>query len=187
MPASKLDRCPACGCDLSARPPPDRCPDCQFEYDEHTRIWQSRESWPHLAGVYCTIGLVAGLVGAVAQSISFPRAPHPAFPLVLAVAAPALGLLYRRLLGGRITGRFVALTPAGIVVGTRSPPHVIPWAEFDRLTQERGVPKLQRRDSTALVPLDDIFDTPGELDSFRLALKEAARRQAPGQRRHAAP
>ncbi len=176
MPAPKLDRCPACGCDLTAEPPPGRCPDCGLEYDEHTRVWLSPESWPHLAGVYCTVGLVAGLFGVAAQSISLPRVSQPIFPLVLAIAAPAVGLLFRRLIGGRITGRFVALTPPGIVVGTRNRPVLVRWAEFERLTQHRGVPKLERREHPALLPLDDIFDSPADLETFRRALKEAVRR-----------
>ena len=93
-------------------------------------------------------------------------------------APPALflGLGLRCLISGRITGRFVALTPPGILVGTRRRPTLLPWADFDQLTDQRGVPKLRLHASETLVPLEDIFASAQELADFRSALHAAAQR-----------
>jgi hypothetical protein len=178
MPLVDMSTCPVCGCDLAALPPPNHCPGCDFEYDEHTCVWRSSESWGRLAAWYAGVGLVAGLACVAFYRIRLEQAPHPAWPLLCLLVAPALGLLVRRILGGRITGRFVALTPAGIVVGTRPRAVVITWDNYDRLTEQRGVPKLQRHDSPVLLALDDIFATPEEYADFRAQLKAAARDHA---------
>jgi hypothetical protein len=176
MSPDPLERCPHCGGDLTTRPPPNRCPDCSFEYDEHTRVWRSDESWGRLATVYATVGLVTGVIVSLLYRLSFAHAPYPALPLVLGLIAPALGLFLRRLIGGRITGRFVALTPRGILVGTRRTPLLISWGVFDQLTEQRGVPKLRCCGSTTLVALDDVFAGAAEVSAFERALHDALRR-----------
>jgi hypothetical protein len=195
MSSGPIQRCPVCSRDLSLWPPPNSCPDCGLEYDQHTRVWRSSESWARLALIYTAVGLVVGGVIAGLQRLSFGQARYPALPLLTGLLAPALGLLLRRLVGGRITGRFVALTPGGILVGTRPQPTRVPWDDFEQLTEQRGVPKLRCRQSPNLVPLDDIFDGPTELAEFRAALLEAARRHgrpqsppiAPGSSRKTPP
>ncbi len=176
MPPPILDRCPVCACDLSSHPPSGRCPDCGFEYDSHTRIWRSSQSWSRLAAFYAAVGLIAGVLLSAGYS-GFGQTPRPSLPLTLTVACPALGLLWRRIVSGRITGRFVALTPAGVLVGTRSRPALVSWSAFDRLTLVRGVPKLRRRDDPVPVPLEDVFDSPRELAEFQAALSQEARNQ----------
>ena len=175
MSTSPVDRCPVCDCDLSVRSPAGRCPDCGFEYNEQTRIWRSEESWARLAFTYMAYGLLVGACISLVYRASFDHAPYPMLPLVLGLVAPALGLLWRRMIGGRISARFVALTPPGIVVGTRPQPTLVPWDDFAQLTEQRGVLRLRRRSAPVLVPLDDIFDSPDELAVFRAAVSQAAR------------
>jgi hypothetical protein len=147
-----------------------------FEYDEHTRVWRSGESWGRLACVYTAAGLVAGVIVSALYRLGFENAPYPAFPLVLGLVTPVAGLYLRRLISGRITGRFVALTPRGILVGTRTTPVLVPWGAVERLIEERGVPKLRCHDAPTLVPLDDIFANAAEVDAFGKALQDAVRR-----------
>ncbi len=177
MPQVTLDRCPDCARWWHGLPPAGRCPDCGFEYDEHTVVWRSDESWGRLALVYTGAGLVAGVAVSVLYRLSVEDAPFPLLPLLLGVIAPALGLAVRRLIGGRITGRFVALTTQGIVVGTRGRPRLVRWEEFDRLIEERGVPKLRCHGSSVPIPIDDVFESASELAAFAGALREAARRR----------
>jgi hypothetical protein len=176
MRVDDLQRCPNCMQDLSNLPPPNRCPSCGFEYDRNTRVWRSTETWGRLAVVYGVVGLILGLAVALSYRVFFGHVPNPALPLVLAVLAPALGLAVRRMVSGRLTGRFVALTPRGVVVGTRNPPVLVEWHDLARVVEERGVLKLRRDDATQLVPLDDIFSSEGEAAEFRTAAEEAARR-----------
>jgi len=185
MPLSTLEHCPVCAHDLTDRAPPNRCPQCGFEYDENTRVWRSSQSWPRLAVIYAAVGFILGLMVAALDRLGAKHATYPILPILGALVAPAIGLLFRRIIGGRISGRFVALTPRGILVGTRSRPLLVPWTDYDRLGEQRGVPKLYRHAKPLLIPLDDIFANPAELVAFRDALKEAARRyrQASGPHR----
>ena len=180
VPAQALERCPNCGEDLRTLPAPNRCPDCGFAYDAQTRVWQSRESWGRLALLYTAGGLVVGVVISALYRLSFANAPYPALPLLLGLITPVAGLALRRLISGRISGRFVALTPHGILVGTRPTPLLVPWAVVDRLIEERGVPKLRCHDAPTLVPLDDIFASPAEVDEFGQALHAAMARRGSG-------
>ncbi|MCK4341424.1 MAG: hypothetical protein KAY37_06850 [Phycisphaerae bacterium] len=176
MPQSELERCPVCSGDLGQRPPPNHCPECGFAYDEQTRVWRSGETWARLAVIYALVGLVIGVVVATLYRVSLDRVPNPTLTLLCAVIAPAVGLVFRRGLGGRITGRFVALTPSGIMVGTRSRPLLIPWSDFNRLVERRGITRIQRHGTSILVALDDIFANEEEKVSFRNELTRASKR-----------
>jgi hypothetical protein len=176
MPAQTLERCPNCAADLHALRPPNRCPACAFEYDEHTRVWRSDESWGRLALVYTSAGLVVGTIISGLYRLSLENAPYPALPLILGLLAPAAGLFLRRLISGRITGRFVALTLRGLCVGTRPTPLLVPWEDVEQLTEQRGVLKVRRHSSTTLVPLDDIFGSAAEVALFEAAFRDAVRR-----------
>jgi hypothetical protein len=180
VPAQAFHRCPNCGEDLRKRPPPDRCPDCGFDYDGQTRVWQSRESWGRLACLYTAGGLVAGVFISGLYRLNFANAPYPALPLLLGLIAPVAGLALRRLISGRISGRFVALTPRGVFVGTRPTPLLVTWDAVERLIEERGVPKLRCHEAPTLVPLDDIFGSPAEVDEFGKALQAAIARYRAG-------
>lgn len=176
MPTDGLDRCPQCSARLADARGPHPCSECGLELDEHVRIWRSGESWARLAAIYALVGLIVGLLVGLVYRFRHEQVPNPALALILAVATPAVGLLVRRVLGGRITGRFVALTPAGILVGTRPRPYLIPWTDFERIVQRGGVPRLQRRTVPLPVPLDDIFASPAEVEEFRKELAAAVRR-----------
>lgn len=45
MLARGLDRCPICDYDFATLPDAYRCPECGFEYDEHTRVWPCRSTF----------------------------------------------------------------------------------------------------------------------------------------------
>jgi hypothetical protein len=169
-------RCPNCGHELAGRSTAGRCPACPFEFDEHTRVFCSEQTWARLALGYATAGLVAGVVISALYWLNVKDAPYPALPLLLGLVAPALGLALRRSLSGRITGRFVALTPPGILVGTRPAPRLVPWDDFEQLTEQRGVLRIRCRDEATLIPLDDIFAGPAEVAAFEQAVLQAARR-----------
>lgn len=168
--------CPVCGGALPSRPLPNACPGCGFAYDANTRVWRTRETWARLGLVYAMVGLALGLFVAVAQRLRFGQSLSPTLPLVGVLVAPAVGLLFRRIIGGRISDRFVAVTPAGILVATRARPVLIPWADFAQLSERRGVPKIRRRESGELVAVDDIFTDAHALAAFRAAVTAAARR-----------
>jgi len=176
MPEVELQHCPACGSPVRPCTEQTVCTVCQFTYDAYTRVWRSAESWRRVAANYATLGILVGCAAAILYRLQVAHAPNPMLPLILGLAAPVLGLGLRCLISGRITGRFVALTPPGILVGTRRRPTLLPWADFDQLTDQRGVPKLRLHASETLVPLEDIFASAQELADFRSALHAAAQR-----------
>lgn len=124
--------------------------------------------------IYLGFGLLLGLI-VLAMEDAATTAFGKTLPLLLALGAPAVGLAFRQSIFGRISGRFVALTPGGIVVGTRGRPRTVTWEEFERLGERRGVPVLYLHESGVQVPLDDIFRDSQELGEFRAALKAAAK------------
>lgn len=126
---------------------------------------------------YAIAGLVLGLAISLLYRMNVDEAPYPMLPLALGLIAPAVGLFIRRLISGRVAGRFVALTPIGIVVGTRPRPTIVPWGDFDRVTEQHGILKLQRQNDPALIPLDDIFAGPADAAAFRQTLTAAARQR----------
>jgi hypothetical protein len=170
-----LTVCPLCGRDLHDRPPPNQCPGCGFRYDAHTRVWRSQRAWTLVAIRYVAIGLVLGLVAAGLYRLSQPASPYPVLPLLTAAAGGGLGLFFRWLVGGRIAGRFVAVGPDGIHVGTRPQAKLIPWSQFERVRDQRGILRIQCHDSGTLTPLDDIFDSPADAQSFVTTVQQAAR------------
>jgi hypothetical protein len=180
MCGAGVDTCPDCGQDLRGLPAPNRCPACPFQYDEHTRVWRSRKRWQHHAVLYGLIGLLLGLLLAVGYRLVRGAVPHPAFPLLFALGYGALGLVIRRVLTGRLSGRFVAITPKGVLVGTRRRSSLIVWEDVDRLSQAKGVPRIQRRGSGVAMPLEDVFDKPEDAVAFRAELKAAQKRYGSG-------
>ena len=178
MSAAGLETCPDCGCDLRGLPLPGRCPECGFEYDQHTRVWRSSRPWQRHALVYFVIGTAIGLLLAIIYRLVRGHVPYPVFPLLFGLVYAAGGLLIRRVLTGRLSGRFVAVTPKGILVGTRGRSSLIAWDDVDRVSQPKGVPKIQRHSSGVPVALEDVFEKPEDVAAFRAEVKKAKRRHA---------
>jgi len=170
------EQCPECGSDLRGSPLPGRCPECGFEYDEHTRVWRSRKPWQRHALVYFVVGTAIGLVLAILYRLVVGHVPYPVFPLLFGLVYAAGGLLIRRVLTGRLSGRFVAVTPKGILVGTRRRSSLIAWDDVDRVSQPKGVPKIQRHSSGVPVALEDVFDKAQDVAAFRAEVKAAKKR-----------
>lgn len=175
MVSDALQRCPVCGTDLAQQPVAGQCPDCGFVYDTHTRVWRSTQTWGRVALIYVAAGLILGLGAAALYRTGLEYVPNPMLAVVCAVAFPVLALTVRRVISGRITGRFVALTPRGIVVGTRSRPRVVPWNDFARVVERRGILHIQVHSSAIPIALDDVFENAAEAATFRAELTHAAK------------
>jgi hypothetical protein len=171
VPETDLKTCPDCGQNLTE--PHGECPECGFNYDERTRIWRSRRSWQHHFLYNALVGLTAGLLVTIVHRIVHGAAPNPLLPIVTGVVVALAGLAFDRVLGGRLSGRFVALNPSGVVLGTRRRRRLVNWAEIHRLNARGRVPKLELTGDQPDVSLEDVFDTPAEFDDFRRALEQA--------------
>ncbi|MFH1748643.1 MAG: hypothetical protein ABIG44_16535 [Planctomycetota bacterium] len=173
MPESGPIKCPECGNDLNANPTAGTCSDCGFPFDEQTRIWKSARTWHHHAIFYGILGLFTGVLVALAYRLAQGEVPNALLPVALALGVATLGLLMQRALSGRLSSRYVALTPAGIQVGVRAHPLLIPWEDVRRLSTRKQVPQIKRHSTSFAVALEDIFDNPAELDAFATALQQA--------------
>jgi hypothetical protein len=173
MPEVNVEICPDCGRDLRPHAAAGKCPECGFEFDAHTRVWRSSRSWQRHFLYNALVGLTAGILLTIAHRLLHGEVPNPLLPILTGLAVALAGLAFDRVLGGRLSGRFVALTPAGIVLGTRRRPRLIVWDEIHRLNTRGRVPKLELTSDAADVPLEDLFDTPAEFDDFRRALQQA--------------
>jgi len=121
---------------------------------------------------------VIGLALALVYRFIRGEVPQPVFPLLFAVLYAVGGMVIRRTLSGRLSGRFVAVTPRGVVVGTRRPSRLILWKDVERASERKGVPRIDVRGSGVPIALEDVFDGPEDVAAFREEVKQARRRYA---------
>ncbi|MBN2562308.1 MAG: hypothetical protein JXQ75_15390 [Phycisphaerae bacterium] len=124
----ELKDCPVCEYPLIGLPRRHRCPECGFEYDEHTRIWQARRPWRLWKAVSLLMNGVAFCFFALgAYLFAFTS-------LALRWVAPVLAafyaccFVYQWILNRR--REYVAVTPGGVIVrmyGTK--PRAVPWCD----------------------------------------------------------
>lgn len=80
--ARGLDRCPICDYDFATLPSAYRCPECGFEYDEHTRVWMRKPIFfLTMRGqvLFCAMGVLIGTEMVL-------RNPWPSFVSALGLA-----------------------------------------------------------------------------------------------------
>ena len=119
------------------------------------------------------LGLGAGLLVTLGYRLKFGEVPNALLPIVTGIVVAVLGLLVQRVLSGRVSGRFVALVPGGILIGTRRPSRLIPWNDVGRIRIRGRVPKIECLSSGVAVSLEDIFESAAEMTAFRNAVRAA--------------
>ena len=117
--------------------------------------------------MYGLIGLLVGLGLALGQRLSRGEVENALLPVSTGLIIAAGGLLLHRALTGRLSDRFVALTPRGILVGTRPNAELIPWKDVRRVTTRGRTPRVERHSTGMPVALEDVFDSSDELAEFR--------------------
>jgi hypothetical protein len=147
-----------------------------LELDAYTRVWQSHGSAQRRAVLYGLTGLAVGLLVTLGYRTSCGEAPNALLPVVAGLAVIALGLLMDRLLSGRLSGRFVAVTGRGIVVGVRRQRRLISWEEAGQVKLRGRVPKIEQLGTATLLALEDVFEDATEIAAFRQAVETGRRR-----------
>lgn len=177
MIQSPPDTCPECGYRLTGLPAAHRCPECGFEYDEHTVIFRPSRTWTiyalalalpaFLAYLFSGVLFVA-IAGLIGHRLALVLCPTVAFCVLLLVVVQ----LWR----SNRRGRFVAVTPAGIVGRTHLRHFRVPWSGFGSMSTIDIAPWIKPRGDAADIKLPGIFDNQAEKDRFREAVETARRR-----------
>ncbi len=153
---------------------PGACPECGFEYDEHTRIWRPKRPWRIYLLFINTLIFLPWLFRFLAVVILLRH--WPTTPVVLGALASVVTLWWalpriRVLLSEG--HRFAAVTPRGIQARSPRNAYLIPWDEVEKVTVLLGVPRVARRSPSAVCELDWIFDTDQEVGDFLTKIGEA--------------
>jgi hypothetical protein len=160
---------------------PGACPECGFEYDEHTRIWRPRRPWRIYLLFINTLIFLPWLFRFLAVVILLRQ--WPSTPVVLGALASAITLWWAlpRLRVLLSEGhRFAAVTPRGIRARTPRDAYSIPWDDLEEVKILLGVPRLTRRSTSTVCELDWIFDTDQEVREFLAKIDEARLRYQGG-------
>lgn len=169
--------CPECERDLNDVAIPGNCPECGLPLDDQTQVWRSRQGWQHHVLTNGLLGLGLGGFVALAELVSLGEVPNPFYPITIALAASLAGILVRRILSGRLSGRFVATTPRGVLIGTRPRTRLVPWDDIRGVATRGRVPQIRRRESSINIPLEDVFESPEEVNDFRVTVDQQRRRR----------
>lgn len=175
-----LDRCPVCKYDLTGLPLEHRCPECGFEYDEHTWVWRRPpQRWRGWIVAGCA-SLFLALVGDVFRllRIGFGTWDSNSFLGLAGVVAGCIGLAQvYRIVGVTI---FVATTPRGVVLMVRrGVPLIVPWSAIDESKLAFGLEHTTARLTT--IPriyrqVQPIVEASGTAIEFRESVAEGKRR-----------
>ena len=135
MPQADLSQCPECAYDLRGLPPPHRCPECGFEYDEFTRVWKPRRP----ARLYLTLLGSAGFVWLwIIPGVGSKGWTDIAWLFAGALWAIALAYQICRCFVSNRRGRYIAIVPGGIRIRTIGESKLIPWTSVRGVMTQNG-------------------------------------------------
>jgi len=122
-----IDRCPVCRYSLQGLPSAHHCPECGFEYDEHTRVWRPKRIRA-LRGLWLPIFLIADVAlllffGVLSPMLKLFMVFGGAF--IVAVSVILWYSNWRSL-------PFAAVTPRGIVYRWFFRARITAWPLVDR-------------------------------------------------------
>ncbi len=179
MPVSGPDRCPECGAGPLVPLPVGCCPDCGFEYDEHTRIWRPRRPWRIYLLFANTLLFSPWLYRLLEVVIRYHQWPSASVLFGGLVSAGSLAWALPRLRVVLSEGhRYAALTPRGIQARTPKNRYFIPWDDLADVSVVVGVPRLHRHSDPSVCLLEWIFESDGEIHEFLTATRQARERYA---------
>ena len=177
MPVSGPDRCPECG---HAPLLPDvfqQCPECNFEFDEHTRIWRPRRPWRIYIVFANTLIFSPWLFRFLAVTLLWGYWPSKSVVLGALISAGSLAWALPRLRVLLSEGhRYAAVTPRGVQARTPRSAYSIPWNDLAEVTVLLGVPRIKRYSTSEVCELDWIFDTDQEVKDFLANIDQARQR-----------
>lgn len=175
MPVSGPDKCPECGHEPLMPLPVGCCPDCGFEYDEHTLIWRPRRPWRIYILFANTLIFSPWLFRFLQVTLLYGHWPSKSVIIGAAISLVSLAWALPRIRVLLSEGhRFAAVTPRGIQARTPRDHYLVSWGDLAEVSVLLGVPRLKRSSTESVCELDWVFDTDQEVKEF-LASVEARR------------
>ncbi|HWL94545.1 MAG TPA: hypothetical protein VNT79_13555 [Phycisphaerae bacterium] len=175
MPDLGISLCPLCGYSLEGLPPPHRCPECGFEYDEHTRVWMAPASrWQHLEYILPLLA-IAMIFGTLFPTF-YGRMGRTWQLLFIAVAVGCLAVVIRaisRHSDANRRGQCAAVTPRGLFIRNPHGEEWIAWADVGFVYLSPTFDYVTRCTSIQTTPLPSAFKDEDEQKSFAKAVAEA--------------
>lgn len=169
-----LFSCPVCNYSFRGLPSAGCCPECGFQYDEHTVVLRPRKPWKTYIGMFAIeagliyllgppfltlLTLVCGVVVSALLSVSLALAILVATGIVVFQAN-------RR-------SRFAAVTPMGVVIRNLGAKKHIAFEEIALFAARDAVPWIKQRNSDEIISLRGLYDAREELSVFGNALSQA--------------
>ena len=161
---------------------PGCCPECGFEYDEQTRIWQPRRPW-RIYILFANTLLFSPWLFRLLQ-VTLLHGAWPSRSVILG-AAMSLGSLLWALPRIRVVlsegHRYAAITPRGIEARTPKNRYLVPWHDLVDVSVLVGIPRIRRHSRRDVCTLDWVFDSDQEVRDFLEQIEEGRRRCATGE------
>src|SRR5690606_8701454 len=110
--------CPMCCYALAGLEPPHRCPECGFEFDEHTEVWFAPNYWLQHAQYFAPVFALILVFWALMPAFYY-RVGRPIQALYMGGAVLCIALVLRAIIRHVRTtklGQCVAITPKGLFI-----------------------------------------------------------------------
>ena len=170
-----------CDYPLHGLPSAHQCPECGLPYDPLQALWRQSNPWRvYLVAVIAAIA-VSLYGGNIVLLFQQAIGTTWAFLLYASVVLCVLVFVLMHIRRAMRRGRFAAITPEGIVIGTlglRMRRVMIRWNELSMISAVDFVPWIKRLRKDRNLSLIGIFENRNEIKEFKAAVAEAQHRYA---------
>lgn len=177
MRESPPEFCPRCRYELHRLPVRDRCPECAFDFDEHTVVWRPSNPWRSLLVVASFAAPVA--VGTwILVRMLLHRTISDVELLGTAGVFVLTALFVLAIIRQNRRGRYLAVNAFGVHARGWRDEVFVAWSDYDYVFRARRGLRLIRRNGKPPIHLSWVFDHTVELADFRATVAAAVERSA---------
>lgn len=173
MPDAGISLCPICGYSLEGLPPPHRCPECGFEYDEHTRVWFAPRTWVVQFEYFWPL-LSIFMIFAVLFPTFYMNSGRPIQLLFIGCAMAGIAIVLRLIARQKNInqkGQCAAVTPRGLFIRHTGGEEWIDWPDVGKVFFSSEFDYVTRSNSVRTTPLPAAFPEDNDKSEFTAAVK----------------